>query len=68
MTASPLASATIGLLGGGAMGEALAAGVLAAGAAGERICASDPEAARTSLARSASAPAPRTRPPLPATW
>jgi pyrroline-5-carboxylate reductase len=46
MTTTPLAAATIGLLGGGAMGEAIAAGVLAAGATRERVCASDPEAAR----------------------
>ena len=46
MTTSPLASASIGLLGGGAMGEALAAGVLAAGVAKQRVCAADPEAAR----------------------
>lgn len=41
-----LASASLGFLGGGAMGEALAAGVLAAGVARSRICAADPEAAR----------------------
>jgi pyrroline-5-carboxylate reductase len=46
MTTSALASATIGLLGGGAMGEALAAGVLAAGVPKERVCAADPDAAR----------------------
>ena len=46
MTTSSLASTSIGLLGGGAMGEALAAGVLAAGASRERVCASDPETAR----------------------
>ncbi len=46
MTTASLASTSIGLLGGGAMGEALAAGVLAAGASRERVCASDPEAAR----------------------
>ncbi len=46
MTASTLASASIGLLGGGAMGEALAAGVLAAGVPAARVCAADPEAAR----------------------
>jgi pyrroline-5-carboxylate reductase len=46
MTAATLASASIGLLGGGAMGEALAAGVLAAGVPKERICAADPEPAR----------------------
>jgi pyrroline-5-carboxylate reductase len=43
---STLASISIGLLGGGAMGEALAAGVLAAGVPAARICAADPEAAR----------------------
>jgi len=46
MTTSALASATIGLLGGGAMGEALAAGVLAAGVPKERVCTADPDAAR----------------------
>ena len=46
MTTSTLAASSIGLLGGGAMGEALAAGVLAAGATRERVCASDPEASR----------------------
>ncbi len=46
MSSSPLAAASIGLLGGGAMGEALAAGVLAAGVPKERVCASDPEATR----------------------
>jgi pyrroline-5-carboxylate reductase len=46
MTALSLASASIGLLGGGAMGEALAAGVLAAGVPRERVCACDPEPAR----------------------
>jgi pyrroline-5-carboxylate reductase len=46
MTAATLASAAIGLLGGGAMGEALAAGVLAAGVPNHRVCACDPDAAR----------------------
>jgi pyrroline-5-carboxylate reductase len=46
MTAVALASSSIGLLGGGAMGEALAAGVLAAGVPKGRVCAADPEAAR----------------------
>ncbi|HEY8123679.1 MAG TPA: pyrroline-5-carboxylate reductase [Myxococcota bacterium] len=46
MTATTLESASIGLLGGGAMGEALAAGVLAAGVPKDRVCAADPDAAR----------------------
>jgi pyrroline-5-carboxylate reductase len=46
MTPATLASARVGLLGGGAMGEALAAGVLAAGVPADRVCAADPEAAR----------------------
>jgi pyrroline-5-carboxylate reductase len=46
MTTHALASASIGLLGGGAMGEALAAGVLAAGVPKNRVCAADPEVAR----------------------
>jgi pyrroline-5-carboxylate reductase len=46
MTTPALANASIGLLGGGAMGEALAAGVLAAGVAKPRVCAADPEPAR----------------------
>lgn len=46
MITNPLSSASIGLLGGGAMGEALAAGVLAAGVPNNRVCAADPEAAR----------------------
>jgi pyrroline-5-carboxylate reductase len=45
MTAT-LASASIGFLGGGAMGEALAAGVLAAGVPASRVCAADPEPGR----------------------
>ena len=36
----------VGFLGGGAMGEALAAGVLAAGARRERVRAADPDPAR----------------------
>jgi pyrroline-5-carboxylate reductase len=43
---SMLASASIGFLGGGAMGEALAAGVLAAGVPATSVCVAEPEAAR----------------------
>lgn len=41
-----LDEARVGFLGGGAMGEALAAGVLAAGAHRERVRAADPDPAR----------------------
>jgi hypothetical protein len=41
--ATTLASASIGLLGGGAMGEALAAGVRAAGVANERLRDANPQ-------------------------
>ena len=44
--ASELQNSRIGFLGGGAMGEALAAGVLASGVAKERIWAADPDQAR----------------------
>jgi pyrroline-5-carboxylate reductase len=43
---SRLNDARVGFLGGGAMGEALAAGVLAAGASRERVRAADPDPAR----------------------
>jgi pyrroline-5-carboxylate reductase len=43
---SELSEVAVALLGGGAMGEALAAGVLAAGAARERLVAADPDEGR----------------------
>ena len=43
---APLAAVRIGFIGGGAMGEALAAGVLAAGVPAERVRAADPDPAR----------------------
>jgi pyrroline-5-carboxylate reductase len=46
MTPAAFASSSIGFLGGGAMGEALAAGVLAAGVPNTRVCAADPDATR----------------------
>ena len=43
---APVAAVRIGFIGGGAMGEALAAGVLAAGVPAERVRAADPDPAR----------------------
>jgi pyrroline-5-carboxylate reductase len=46
MTVTELAAQRIGFLGAGAMGEALAGGLLAAGVPREQLCAADPDAAR----------------------